>query len=149
MSIDLNKLIKATPKDEKVNTEEIDAILESNQILLSIAKSIMRYRKEHNLTQKQLADQLHVKQEMISKIEKGDYNPTFKQIHKISRKLTNSADLFLEILQDITDNVNLMYIDFECSNVIKFENKIVKNNKDIQYKEGRNIQYQWEKVMEE
>ena len=46
---------------------------------------------------------------MISKLESGNYNPTFKQLHKISRKLTNSADLFIKALQNIIDNISHMY----------------------------------------
>lgn len=142
MSIDLKKLMQ--PTLTKGNTDEVDNIIEQNQILLSIAKSIIQYRKENHMTQKQLADKLNVKQEMISKIEGGTYNPTFKQVHKISRKLTNSADLFLDILQDISKNIHLMYIDFECSNIIKFEKKEI----TIRYKEEKNTDYQWESIKE-
>ena len=38
---------------------------------------------------------------MISKLEKGNYNPTMKILHTISRKLTNTSDLFINMLKDI------------------------------------------------
>ncbi|MBU1146973.1 MAG: helix-turn-helix domain-containing protein [Candidatus Omnitrophica bacterium] len=39
-----------------------------------IAKKIIGYRIKHNLTQKQLADDLDVSQQYISKIEEGDFS---------------------------------------------------------------------------
>ena len=42
---------------------------------------------------------------MISKLERGDYNPTFKQIYNMSRKLTNSSDLFVDILKNIEEKI--------------------------------------------
>lgn len=93
----------------KEDTPIIDEIIEYEEILLAISNCIKEYRKENGLTQKQLAKKLHFDQVMISKLESGNYNPTFKQIHKISRKLTNSTDLFIETLKKIIDNLNDMY----------------------------------------
>lgn len=56
-----------------------------------------------------MAKILEFDQVMISKLESGNYNPTFKQLHKISRKLTNSADLFIKALENIIDNISHMY----------------------------------------
>ncbi len=41
---------------------------------LEIAKKIIDYRIKHGLTQKELADELDVTQQYISKIEEGDYS---------------------------------------------------------------------------
>ena len=82
-------------------SREVKEILDLNEIFYSISKMILQYREDYNLTQKELAKKLEVNQTMISKIESGKYNPTFKQIYKISSKLTHSADMFKETLRNI------------------------------------------------
>ena len=105
MSIDFDKLFNPRKEQIKTETTEIDEILEQEEILYIISKNIILYRKEHKLTQKQLAEELNVNQTMISKLESGKYNPTFKQIYKITRNLTKSSEMFKNILQEIIDNV--------------------------------------------
>ena len=109
MEINYNELMNFDDIEIKEDTSRIDEILEYEEILFEISESIKKYRKENNLTQKQLAKILEFDQVMISKLESGNYNPTFKQLHKISRKLTNSADLFIKALQNIIDNISHMY----------------------------------------
>lgn len=106
MSIDFNKLFNPRKEQIKTDTSEIDEILEQEEILYTISKNIILYRKEHNLTQKQLAEELNVNQTMISKLESGKYNPTFKQIYKITRILTKSTEMFKSILQEIINSLN-------------------------------------------
>ena len=132
MSIKYDKLLNL--KDEIIteNKNYMEEILEYEDILFEISKVIIKYRKENNLTQKALAEILTVNQVMISKLESGNYNPTFKQIHKISRKLTNSANLFTMVLQNIIDNMKLKYsiiYDTKISeNDIKDENILFYSN---------------------
>ena len=109
MEINYNELMNFDDIEIKEDTSRIDEILEYEEILFEISESKKKYRKENNLTQKQLAKILEFDQVMISKLESGNYNPTFKQLHKISRKLTNSADLFIKALQNIIDNISHMY----------------------------------------
>ena len=109
MGINYNELMNFDDIEIKEDTSKIDEILEYEEILFEISESIKKYRKENNLTQKQLAKILEFDQVMISKLESGNYNPTFKQLHKISRKLTNSADLFIKALENIIDNISHMY----------------------------------------
>ena len=101
MKVDTNKLFDAKSIPIKENISNIDPVLEYEQILLSISKTIIKYREEHNLTQKELAQKLNVNQVMISKLERGNYNPTIKLLYNISRKLYNSSDLFISTLKDI------------------------------------------------
>lgn len=122
-TIDINKLYN--PKNdlkEKSNTK-IDEILEQEEILYVISKKIILYRKSKKLTQRQLAKKLEVNQTMISKLESGKYNPTFKQIYRITRKLTNSSDLYREILQEIIEKLN------KYNSIINFSANI--ENEDI------------------
>ena len=85
----------------KEDVSEIDSVLEYEQVLLSISKTIMKYRKENNLTQDDLAKKLKVNQVMISKLERGNYNPTIKLLLRMSRTLTKSSDLLISMLKDM------------------------------------------------
>ena len=98
MKINEKKLFNVNDLEIQEDVSSIDDVLEYEQILLSVSKSIKNYRKEKNLTQKKLANSLDMNQVMISKIERGNYNPTMKLLHTISRKLTKSSDLFIDIL---------------------------------------------------
>ena len=109
MKIDYDDLINFDEMEINEDTSEIDEIIEYEEILFEISKCLKKYRKENNLTQKELADMLEVNQAMISKLESGSYNPTFKQLHNISRKLTNSSHLLVNILENIVNNLNQMY----------------------------------------
>ena len=89
MKINYDELMNFNEIEIKEDTSKIDEIIEYQEILLEISKSLKKYREENRLTQKQLAKLLEIDQVMISKLESGNYNPTFKQLHKISRILTN------------------------------------------------------------
>lgn len=93
--------LNASNKIIKSDVSEIDAILEQEEMLYAISECIINYRKNKNLTQKQLAKILKVNQTMISKLESGTYNPTFIKIQDMCRKLTNSSEMFIELLENI------------------------------------------------
>lgn len=105
MNIDYNKLFNPDNIEIKEDVSDIYTIIELEEVLFAISEKVIKYRKENNLTQKQLAEKLKVNQTMISKLERGDYNPTFKQIYNMSRKLTNSSDLFVDILKNIEEKI--------------------------------------------
>ncbi len=105
MKVNEKYLFDANSIEITDDVSNIDNVLEYEQILLSISKSLINYRKENNLTQENLAKSLKVKQAMISKIERGTYNPTLKLLYTISRSLTKSSDLFINILKDIIKNL--------------------------------------------
>lgn len=129
MKINYEELMDFTNVEIKEDTSKIDEILEYEEILFEISKSLKKYRQENNLTQKQLAKILDFDQPMIAKLESGNYNPTFKQMHKISRKLTNSASLFIKVLENIVDNINHMYkTNYEVTIKEKEYNKEAENN---------------------
>lgn len=54
---------------------------------LAIAENIMAAREKMGITQKQLAEQLGVKQQLISKIESGQNNTTLETLFKICHAL--------------------------------------------------------------
>ncbi len=101
MKINLNNLFDANSIEIKSDVSKIDEVLEYEQILLSISKAIINYRKINHITQKELAKILAVNQTMISKLERGKYNPTIKLLYTISRKLTKSSDFFINTLKDM------------------------------------------------
>ncbi|MBQ9279974.1 MAG: helix-turn-helix transcriptional regulator [Clostridia bacterium] len=101
MGIDYSKLYNPFDDEIKSDISGIKEELDYQMILAEISYVVLKYRKEHDLTQKELAEKLGMKQSMISKLESGEYNPTLKQLHKISMKLTNSSDLFLEMMRQI------------------------------------------------
>ena len=105
MNIDYNKLFNPDNIEIKEDVSDIYTIIELEEVLFAISEKVINYRKENNLTQKQLAEKLKVNQTMISKLESGDYNPTFKQIYNMSQKLTNSSDLFVSILKNIEEKI--------------------------------------------
>ncbi len=109
MGINYDELVDYNEIEIDKEASKIDEIIEYEEILFEISKCIKKYRNENNLTQKQLAKILGFDQVMVSKLESGNYNPTFKQLHKISRKLTNSTELFIETLRGIINNLTQMY----------------------------------------
>ena len=117
MKIDVNKLFDANKAEITTDVSNIDNMLEYEQLLLSISKSLIKYRKENKLTQKDLAQILDMNQVMISKLEKGNYNPTIKMLHTISRKLTESSDLFIDMLKDM---ITSLYKSKNISYTIQF-----------------------------
>lgn len=133
MKINVNNLFDANQIKIDDNVSNIDSVLEYEQILLCISKAIVKYRNENKLTQSELAKKLNVNQVMISKLERGTYNPTIKLLYNISRKLTNSSNLFISLLKDmITDlykSKNVQYtIQFK-----KYETYKYKTNDNITY----------------
>ncbi len=118
MKINIDNLYDANKVMIKNDVSSIDEILEYEQMLLSISKTILGYRKKNNLTQKELAEKLNVNQTMISKLERGDYNPTLKTLHTISRKLTRTSDLLINMLKDI---ITSLYKNKSIDYSIKFK----------------------------
>jgi transcriptional regulator with XRE-family HTH domain len=74
---------------------------------------IKKYRKDHNLTSKQLAELVGVSQGTISNIETGKTNPSFENIKKIA----NIVDMPKEIISsyyDINESLVNHFGDIEC-----------------------------------
>lgn len=155
MNIDFSKLYIPLIIEKNNETQGITEILEQEELLYVISKNIITYRKENNLTQEELAKKINVNQTMISKLESGNYNPTFKQIYKITKKLTGSIELFNKILEEIVSSLKKydeiqynMFIKSECTNnlnnlYIQEENKkiiFLNIDKDLKKKKGESYE---------
>ena len=116
------KFLNANNKKIKSDVSDVEEILEQEEILYAISENLIIYRKNNNLSQKELARKLNVNQTMISKLESGKYNPTILNIHKLSRKLENSSNIFIQILENIIKDVKKVT-----------EKKYVVDNKIEQY----------------
>lgn len=143
----IDDLFDAYKYEIKEDVSNIDSVLEYEQILLCISRTIVRYREERGLTQKDLAKILDVNQAMISKLERGNYNPTIKLLYTISRKLTESSDLFINMLKDTITNLykskNIGYkIQFQKYETYKYNvNTEKKNNVTYLVNEYNNKNY--------
>ncbi|HHV75393.1 MAG TPA: helix-turn-helix transcriptional regulator [Thermoanaerobacterium sp.] len=80
--------------------ESTKEMFELDDILYDISMKIYEFRLKNDLTQKQLAEKLGIKQSMVSKLESGQYNLSIEQLWKISKKLGwNFKVYLLEILK--------------------------------------------------
>lgn len=147
------KFLDLSKKEIKENPE-IDSIIEKEEILYTISEFIIKYREENEITQTELAEKLKVNQSMIAKLESGNYNATFNMIHEISRKLSNSSEIFIKILENmikavknvteksyINENKPSQYIYSQKNNVVQFQKY---SNKNIKIGEKNYGEYQSE-----
>ncbi len=118
-------------------SSEVNEILNYSDILTEIARTLIDYRNKNKLTQEDLAKKLNMNQSMVSKLESGRYNATFKMLLKISYTLEKNSHLFLKIIEDIRNVLeykeeykNIMSIgkykcklDYNISNIYLFNNK--------------------------
>lgn len=62
---------------------------------MKFGQNIKQIRKQRNLTQKQLADQIEISRSYLSDIENGNKNPSIKTVKKLADSLGLSVtDLF-------------------------------------------------------
>ncbi|OOC42156.1 helix-turn-helix domain-containing protein [Thermosipho sp. 1074] len=77
--------------------------------LAHIAGELLVYRKQHGLTQKELAEKLGMSQAMVSKIESGLKNLSIKTLAKIAAKLNGELTLSLNLNFDNLDTDLIRY----------------------------------------
>ena len=53
--------------------------------MTGLLTKIKRYRDKYNITQKELADRVHVRRETIVRLEQGKYNPSLKLAADIAK----------------------------------------------------------------
>ena len=60
--------------------------------MTGLITKIKRYRDKYNMTQKGLADRVHVRRETIVRLEQGKYNPSLKLAMDIAAVLGERVD---------------------------------------------------------
>lgn len=53
----------------------------------AVAKRLVEYRVEHELTQTALARQLEMKQPAVARLEAGEHNPSFETLGRLASRL--------------------------------------------------------------
>jgi len=59
-----------------------------------LLEAILKRRKERGITQKELATRMKTQQSAIARLEKSNYNPSFKTLNKIAKAL--DSELYIE-----------------------------------------------------
>jgi transcriptional regulator with XRE-family HTH domain len=60
---------------------------ERRALARAVAIAIIRYRSDHDLSQRELADRLSMKQPQVARLELGDVNPSMDTLMRISARL--------------------------------------------------------------
>jgi transcriptional regulator with XRE-family HTH domain len=82
-------------KENATSQELID--LSYMDILASIASAFIKYRSNHHLTQKELADKLEISQVMISRMENGEWNLSMKKLVEYAKKSGGEVDVKMKL----------------------------------------------------
>ena len=63
--------------------------------MTGLITKIKRYRDKYNMTQKELADRVHVRRETIVRLEQGKYNPSLKLAADIAKVFDTTIENIL------------------------------------------------------
>jgi transcriptional regulator with XRE-family HTH domain len=66
---------------------EFRAEWERTALARAVAVAIVRYRSEHDLSQRELADRLGMKQPQVARLELGEVNPSIETLMRVSAQL--------------------------------------------------------------
>jgi DNA-binding XRE family transcriptional regulator len=85
--------IKELEAEAQAEGPEAVAELEAFRLHFSLARQLTQRRRERHLTQKQLADLSGIDQAEISRIERGQANPTTATLGALTRALEVDVEL--------------------------------------------------------
>lgn len=85
--------------------------------MLNFGEKLRNLRKQKNLTQKQLADMIGVKNSIISFYEVGDRIPSPEIIIKLAKALHTTSDYLLGI--EKTESVDVSGLDENDKNLVR------------------------------
>ena len=73
---------------EQLRTDpDFRAEWERTALARAVALAIVRYRAEHELSQRELADRLGMKQPQVARLELGEVNPSMETLMRIASQL--------------------------------------------------------------
>lgn len=81
--------------------QEINSLSQEDKTLIELTALLASIRKDKNITQKELAEKVHVSQAQIARVENYSYAPTLKTITKIA----NGLDLELAFIDRSTNEL--------------------------------------------
>lgn len=85
------KLSEMKTNDELIAEEMVDpafrAEWERTALARAVALRLVRYRAERDLSQRDLADLLDMKQPQVARLERGDINPTLNTLLRLAGAL--------------------------------------------------------------
>lgn len=87
MTTSFDDFIKELETEAQAEGPEAVAELEAFRLHFSLARQLAARRRERHLTQKQLADLSGIDQAEISRIERGQANPTTSTLGALTRAL--------------------------------------------------------------
>ena len=73
--------------DERLRDPEFRAEWERTALARAVAITVVRYRAEHDLSQRQLAERLDMPQPQVARLESGDVNPRMETLMQLASKL--------------------------------------------------------------
>ncbi len=86
--LDFDDFLKESLKNPKIKAE-----YDKQQPEFAVIEAVLRARREKGLTQAQLAKKINTKQSVISRLEKGNANPTLSFLKKIAGALNTHLEI--------------------------------------------------------
>jgi transcriptional regulator with XRE-family HTH domain len=88
----LMKLSELKTNDELIAEQlrsdpEFRASWERTALARAVALTIVRYRADHDLSQRELAERLGMKQPQVARLELGEVNPSMETLMRVSAQL--------------------------------------------------------------
>lgn len=83
-------------KKRLLKNPEIEKEYEKNELEYKIIEEIVKARIEKNMTQKELAEIVGTRQSNISRLERGDYNPSLRFLKKIAKAINKELIVTLK-----------------------------------------------------
>ncbi len=71
----------------QLNDDEFQADWERTALARSVADQVIRYRIEHTLSQRALAQKLGVSQAVVGRLEVGEHEPKISTLSRLAQKL--------------------------------------------------------------
>ncbi|MDA4854487.1 helix-turn-helix transcriptional regulator [Acinetobacter baumannii] len=66
-----------------------------SELTIQFGQLVLKYRKEKNMSQEQLALLCNIDRSYLGRIERGEVNPTLEKIYEIAKALAIPAKLLL------------------------------------------------------
>ena len=91
---------------EQLRTDpEFRAEWERTALARAVALAIVRYRADHGLSQRELAERLGMKQPQVARLELGVVNPTIETLERISTQLNLEVAIRIPPLGNVSCTV--------------------------------------------